>query len=72
MLSQTQQDFLKSRARARDPEQGVTLDQAIAQIRSESPEKFHTDASLKERVFFNQPTLNLPCKAFVVPRPREV
>lgn len=43
------------------------LDLVVAEIKAQYPEHFHTDASLSERVFYNQPRRDLPCAGYMVP-----
>jgi hypothetical protein len=51
MFSKDQQEKLK--LAAHNGEKAV--DKVIAGIKKESPELFHDDASIKDRVFFDQP-----------------
>jgi len=49
MLSKKHQEMLKEAAVAGN------IDFAVAIIKAEVPEAFHTEASLSQRVFFNEP-----------------
>lgn len=51
MFSKPQQEKLKSAVGKGEK----ILDKVIAGLREESPDLFHDDASVKDRVFFDQP-----------------
>lgn len=72
MLNQHHRQLLKSHAKARDNRQGPTLDEVIEGIKAQAPEKFHTDATLKERVFYHEPRHNLPSAGCIIPLPVEM
>ena len=48
---------------------GLQLDGTIRRIREQNPRAFHTADSLRDRVFYDQPTLNEPHRYFVRPAP---
>lgn len=64
MLSRKQQDALITVANKGDSE----IDKVVALIKAESPEKFHTNDSLRFRRFFRQPNpeTRIPYAGFVV------
>ena len=49
----------------------LQLDDTIRQIREANPRAFHIEDSLRDRVFYDQPTLNEPHRYFVRPTPLE-
>ena len=44
------------------------LNDRIKRIKYESPSKFHTEETLKERVFYNQPKPGIACAGYIVSR----
>ena len=76
MLSTKNQNAIKALARQRwingkeNPEFGTEnkdLDALMEKIRKEEPLAFHNSATLRERVFINEPTQNIECKGFIYP-----
>jgi hypothetical protein len=63
MLSKKHQEMLKD---ASSKGEGA-IDFASAIIKKEAPEMFHTDESLKDRVFFDQPANYVKMASFVHP-----
>lgn len=76
MLSHYQQERLKAQVRPLindhyQSSENPSLEAVIADIKKQSPHKFHTDQTLKDRVFFNQPRRDVPSAGFIHPRPRD-
>ena len=73
MLTHFQRERLKAQVRPRIDDQYQTthndaLDIVVNEIRQQSPECFHTEATLSERVFFDQPKPHVACAGYMVPR----
>jgi hypothetical protein len=47
------------------------LDRAIRESQEANPNAFHTDATLAQRIFFDQPLRHEPCRGFVRPMPQQ-
>lgn len=45
----------------------LALDSAVEDVRLQSPECFHTEATLSTRVFYHQPNDYVPCAGYIVP-----
>lgn len=45
------------------------LDEAISQVQALAPDKFHTDKTLAQRKFYNEPRRVIPNAGFIHPVP---
>lgn len=73
MLNHFQRERIKAQVRPLIDDQyqathNEALEIVVAQIMAQSPECFHTEATLSTRVFFNQPKDHVPCSYYMVPR----
>jgi hypothetical protein len=71
LLPQYLQDQLKAAAAAAATERLDMVDAAIDTVHRQAPAKFHTEASLKTRVFFDEPRGNY-VGTFIKPAPSRI
>lgn len=72
MLNHFQRERIKAQVRPLIDDQyqashNEALDLVVAEIKAQYPEHFHTDETLSQRVFYNQPKRDLPCAGYMVP-----
>lgn len=72
MLPPFQRERIKAQVRSMIDDQYQASDNealavVVAEIRAQYPEHFHTDASLSERVFYDQPKAHVTCAGYMVP-----
>jgi hypothetical protein len=73
MLPRFARQMIESCVRERDADgnhratQNQLLEEVLEDVKARWPEHFHTDETLKRRVFFNQPKTSIPCAFYVKP-----
>jgi hypothetical protein len=71
MFTKSQQDLLKSVGRsANDPDIGKpnpALEDVLSRLRQQNPQAFLRDVDLQDRVFIDQPVLNIQLKGYINP-----
>lgn len=67
MFTSTQVERLKACVRSQPDYtvENTALENEIAWLQKNSPEKFHTRESLRDRVFFHKPSTNIPMAGYI-------